>query len=82
MFTTDVIQPIFDLAANPDFAELSQANALSSMDTSPKISNYIFILFILNIKFYRIALVCSSPYRILCSVVFYLLMNINLFIIQ
>ncbi|XP_025203169.1 splicing factor, arginine/serine-rich 15 isoform X2 [Melanaphis sacchari] len=38
VFTTDIIQPIFDLAANPDYGEHSQINSLSSMDTSPKIS--------------------------------------------
>lgn len=38
VFTTDVIQPIFDLAANPDYGENSQINPSSSMDTSPKLS--------------------------------------------
>ncbi|XP_060837187.1 SR-related and CTD-associated factor 8 isoform X1 [Rhopalosiphum padi] len=38
VFTTDIIQPIFDLAANPDYGEHSQINPLSSMDNSPKLS--------------------------------------------
>ncbi|VVC37250.1 RNA polymerase II-binding domain,ENTH/VHS,CID domain,RNA recognition motif domain [Cinara cedri] len=38
VFTTDVIQPIFDLAANPAYGEHSQTNTLSSMDNSPKLS--------------------------------------------
>lgn len=39
VFTTDVIQPIFDLAANPDFDHTS---TLPTMENSPKLSNYIF----------------------------------------
>lgn len=35
VFTTDVIQPIFDLAANPDFDHTS---SLSTMENSPKLS--------------------------------------------
>ncbi|XP_022181871.1 homeobox protein 2 isoform X3 [Myzus persicae] len=38
VFTTEIIQPIFDLAANPDYGEHSQTNPLSSIDNSPKIS--------------------------------------------
>ncbi|XP_026810940.1 protein SCAF8 isoform X3 [Rhopalosiphum maidis] len=38
VFTTDIIQPIFDLAANPDYGEHPQINPLSSMDNSPKLS--------------------------------------------
>jgi len=46
VFTTDIIQPIFDLAANPDYGEHSQTNPLSSMDNSPKLSNYILNIYI------------------------------------
>ncbi|XP_050428676.1 SR-related and CTD-associated factor 4 [Adelges cooleyi] len=38
VFTTDVIQPIFDLAANPEHEEPNQTNPLSSIENSPKIS--------------------------------------------
>lgn len=37
VFTTDVIQPIFDLAANPDYEPMS---SLSTHDISPKTSSY------------------------------------------
>jgi len=42
VFTTDVIQPIFDLASNPDY-EHPQTNPLPAMDNSPKLSNYLYI---------------------------------------
>uniref|UniRef100_A0A2S2R549 Splicing factor, arginine/serine-rich 15 n=1 Tax=Sipha flava TaxID=143950 RepID=A0A2S2R549_9HEMI len=38
VFTTDIIQPIFDLAANPDYSEHTQINPLSTIDNSPKLS--------------------------------------------
>ncbi|XP_050534314.1 SR-related and CTD-associated factor 4-like isoform X2 [Daktulosphaira vitifoliae] len=38
VFTTDVIQPIFDLAANPEFEDHTQINPLSSIENSPKLS--------------------------------------------
>lgn len=41
VFTTDVIQPIFDLASNPDY-EPPQTNPLPAMDNSPKLSNYLY----------------------------------------
>lgn len=40
VFTTEIIQPIFDLAANPDY---EQTSILSMMD-SPKLSNSLSII--------------------------------------
>lgn len=52
VFTTDIIQPIFDLAANPAYGEHSQTNTLLSMDNSPKLSNTIIVT--MYIKYYFI----------------------------
>lgn len=43
VFTTDVIQSIFDLTDNPDY-EHPQANPLPVVENSPKLSNYLFII--------------------------------------